>query len=341
MANLVEISSEEEAWNLIESITGKAPTIKLTDIQIRFSGWPRITVYVEKPPIAASISPPMMEGLLEFQSELYRAIAELKYSHRDARRLSDADRELYEILVQVKDGSSDIQATLESALNKLIEEAVGKMDQEHVVITVLGLAAVIASGLVLKSYLNDRKAVRLAEIDRAKQADVLANIAALSDQETKRLAALGEVIAKSAAPELLETGFEGSRDALLKAVAKGPDAKLQGIAISRGDAYELRRSARRKPTLSLISKEVRVIDMDTSNVARRIVNFRDIATGQDFGATIEDAVFEETARKILVEALDNRSNIWIEMKVKEFEGEYRDIRVLTVSIEPPEKLKAS
>jgi hypothetical protein len=335
----LQISSEEDAWALAEAIVADRKKIDLKDVQLKFLGWPKLTVYIEKPPLAASISPPMMEALLEFQSELYRAIAELKYSHRDARRLSDDDREAYEILVQVKDGSSDIQAALESALNKFVEGAIGKMEPEHIVVTAIGLALATSATIIFKKYLNDRKEVRLAEIDKEKQSQVLAGITALSEQESKRLELLNPLFQKSVSPELLETGFEGSRDALLRAVSRGPSAKVQGVTVYSEDAHELRRSARRTPTLSLVSKEVRVIDMDTSNVTRRIVNFRDIATGQDFGATIEDAVFEEAARKTLVNALDTRTTVWVEMKVKEFEGEYRDIRVLTVSVEPPAKLK--
>lgn len=341
MAAVLTIKSEEEAWKILESVKAQGINGTLQGTDIRFENWPTLSIYIEKPPISSSISPPLMEAVLELQSELYRSLAELKYGHRDGRRLSDDDRRRFEIAVQVKGGSSSISSGFNDIFNSFVTGAVGKMSPEQLMISVIAIALAAAGTLAYKHYLNVQRDIRYKQIEKEASAELLKGVEALSAQETKRMELMAEILGSAPDHDLVHTGFEGSKDAFIKAVANGSDASIQGQMVTSNDAYELRRGTRRKPHLELVTKEVRVIQLDTSDITRRVVNFRDIATEQDFEAVIEDAVFEEKKRSILVEALDQRTTIWVEMKTKRMDNEYRDIKVISVSKEPPAGLKSA
>ena len=88
----INITSEDQAWELVEAII-KQKSVDLTDsFSITFDKWPIFRIYIPNPKVDSSISPSMMEVFSDLQKNIYQTVALLKYSSADIRHLTNEDR---------------------------------------------------------------------------------------------------------------------------------------------------------------------------------------------------------------------------------------------------------
>lgn len=272
----------------------------------------------------------MMEAFLELQRNVYQMVALAKYGNADIRHLSSADREEFELQVVVRPGSSDQSVDLTDVISKLGTEIIGHMDARDIVIVMLGAGLLWAGTAAWRAYLNARKEVRLAEVASEDKRRHLEAMEFASQQETERMKALVSVMGETYVGSRVLVASDNIHDGLLKAAASAPAASILSQEVTTRDAQELRASPRRRATLRIIEQEMKVVDVNTANPMLMSVVLSDPVTDEQMSTSFGDAILSDNGRKALFMALENRTAVWVRMKVKDLEGEIQPVEILSV-----------
>ncbi len=174
MDNALVISNEEQAWRLLEDqLAGK----DLDAINFSFESWPVIAIRVKGEDFNGTIPTRFFEPILEFQSEIQRVYTRLKYGHENIRKLTRAEREALELVVQVRQGSADWQIKLTEVFQNIVNNMTSTEK----------IAVIVTIGLVYTTTTMWSDWLEFKEKEHGKTTTVK-----LSEQETKRVKLITE-----------------------------------------------------------------------------------------------------------------------------------------------------
>jgi hypothetical protein len=230
----VKIENIEAAWEAVQqALSG---TLDNEHAELELSGWPIIEVVIKRDEYSSSAPTAVLVALAELQANLNRTVAQLLYN-KDARSLSREELDALELVFEFRDGSSDIKADFSSALTEFAKGAVGKMDGKHIVIVVLGLAAIVATSHT-----------------RIREAEIAAQVSETQSHTTELLA----VARQNAALRNLEAKQAASYANLLKN-ARGADAvNLNGTEFSSDEIAEMKKQSRTRSREARIDNDYRI-----------------------------------------------------------------------------------
>ncbi|OKL45176.1 hypothetical protein A3843_02180 [Pseudovibrio exalbescens] len=95
-----------------------------------------------------------MPALLELQNSINKAYSRAVYGKQ--KRLSAEDKKKTELIVHLEEGSTLFGVDLTEVLNRVVDKAMGKLTGPQIVITILGLAAVVGTTYVKVADINSR-----------------------------------------------------------------------------------------------------------------------------------------------------------------------------------------
>jgi len=231
MSDVVVVDSPEsflEALDRIEFL-GEDPPV--------FDGWPRFDVKVDGDRYNGTLTPKLMGGLIEFQDQLLRAYAEIRYGSSSIGKLSVADKADLEIVFAITKGSTNGQGLLDEVLNKIISALpMNKMTGGNVT-ALLIIAVLCLAGYMVFSGWNQ------ADLEKAK----IASSDRQSNTQAVLIAKLADALAsKSLPPEAVaikDRAAEGYR----AIVAGAPDATSMDIQGEHFNADELEKIRTQEP----------------------------------------------------------------------------------------------
>jgi len=191
----IRVSSDDDAWKTFEQmLSGDLSVDKMSDFE--FDRWPLFKIYIPGARLDSSLTPYMMQGYVDFQRTIFRSHALLLHNDANARKLSDYEKQQLEIIVKVQGGSSDTEAELWKILSESASAAVGKMEPQHIITTVLGLGLLWASQSVLRTWLEGRKEQRIAEVQSEQQKEILSALKFSHEKDVERMPIFSEARSK-------------------------------------------------------------------------------------------------------------------------------------------------
>lgn len=322
----IVIRSEEDAYEVLR----RARDRELGPYDsIVFDGWPTLNLYLKGDKFHQSITPTVMKGLLEFQKGIYRSYAAAKYDH-PAKRLSEKEREELEIRVDVNDGSSDLEINYQELATKLLGQMVGKMDSQDIAITIVSIAVLYFGTSAYRSFLESRKETRIKEITDETQREALAALKYTSEQETKRAQIMADLARdNSKVSNIAQIAFDAQTD-VVKAMAAGNSAKVDGILLTPGVADSLTQNARRKSEEVRLDGVYRLIKLDWTDPTKFKVKVFNTKTGISLDAEVQDDSLTGKYKEALREAEWSRSPVLLKINAKTFgEEDYRNAVVIS------------
>ena len=139
-------------------ITGlRAPLSHLDDI--RFGDWPNLNLKIEGKKFDGSLPIRLMPTLVRHQRIIDRAYARSLGKKR--ARLTDKESRRVELVARIQSGSTSVKTGLSHALTNALVEAVRNMSSIHLVVSILGTAAIIGTTVVWKTGID-------ADLERSK-----------------------------------------------------------------------------------------------------------------------------------------------------------------------------
>lgn len=125
-----------------------------------------LQLHIEGSNYNASIPADLARGLWEFQEEIYRAVAFALYGVDHVRKLSAEERENFQLVFHVAEGSTWIEATLGKLAEKL-GEALTKMDGKDVKRTVIAVVLILACAYGAVHVIDGSNDVKKEEVKNA------------------------------------------------------------------------------------------------------------------------------------------------------------------------------
>jgi hypothetical protein len=300
--------------------------------------WASVHVYLPQPDIQSAITPPFMEAFLVLQKQIYQLAALATTGLADVGQLGDAERAELLLSVVVTGGSSDLVAQLKKPLENLLNQMVGKMTGKQAAIVIVCMGALVASPWAFSAWLDQTKAVKLEEI---KSKEHLAALEAMQFANKEQSEAFNRVI------EILGSqGDVGKRalelvtqtnEALLKAATSNPKTNINDVEVTRAEAELLRTPSRKRAQQKIVQQEVKVVDINTTDPLDLQIILLDPFSDVQHRIKLKDDLFAGDSRRRLFDALERRTPLWVELAIKEIDGEIRSVQLLR-TIERPANL---
>jgi hypothetical protein len=332
MMSSIAINTLDDALNLFQRVRSGENFEAFENISI--GTWVNTEVKLEMG-LHSEITPPFMEAFLETQNAIYRLAALVKYGAADIRHLTQGDLDTFQILVKVEDGSSEILGKIGESIGKIGEAAVDKLSPRQIILLVCVLGILVAGPVGFNTYLEHRKTVRVAELAHQEKIKTLES-AEFANKNTVDLAKEVIAFAKSeggASAKAVETAGTVNA-ALLRAAAETPQSIIAGNHLTRSEAKELKASARRQVNRMIVEREMRVVDINTSDPAQTTIIVEDADGTAQHRLVFADRLIQERDIEKLFMSLRSRETIWLRMDVKEVGGEVRVVDIRGV-VSPP------
>jgi hypothetical protein len=323
---LLVIHSEAEAYQLLEqALSGRVPPFG----EVRFEGWPKLEIHLRGKDFNSSLTPPVMKGLLAFQKGIYQSYAAAKYED-PSKRLSDEEKRALEIVVKVEPGSSDLKVDFQELAAELIKQVGGKMDSQTILIVVLTFLVLYFGSTTLKSYLDDRKELRLREVSDETQRRTLEALEFNSAQETDRIRILAEAIGSRPQLQNVAAIAHDARTELVKGIGEADEATISGVSLTGKAAVTLVKNARRQSEEIRLDGLYRLVRLDWSDPAHARVKVWNLNTGLELDATLQDSM-TGAYRRILQEAEWSRKPVRLQINARRTGGDqYSAATILSV-----------
>ena len=339
MAAVIELNTAEEALALFEAARSGED---FDDVKsIKFGQWVNTFVKLELG-LHSEMTPPFMEAFIESQNSIYRLAALVKYGAADIRHLSQSDLDAFQIRVKVSDGSSDMLGQFAETLTRLGEAALDKLTPIQTMIFIGGLSVLISGSFGFASYVEYKKEMRKEEIQSTEKRQLIEGLTYASKQQSELASHLINYMEKQGAigARAVSTAAQ-VHGAMLKAASQTPEADINGHHLTRNEAKEIRVNARRAAIKMIVEREMRVVDINTSDPAHTVVVVEDTDGRAQHRLQFTDRLVQDRDHGRLFESLRMRTTLWLRLDVKDVGGELRILDILGVVSAPDDTKLAS
>ncbi len=270
----IYIRSAEDAWNYFEAAL-KSEDAVFEGAQLVFDGWPNYEMVVQGRDWDSTVPTRVMSPLLDLQHDINRLYATVYYGAPNLRKLNDDDRDMLELIVKVKKGSSNFEAPIHKQLTELSKKAIEKMESKHLMTTILGAALIWGGVEVNKQWVSS--------LQKEKQVEQTVE---LSKQETERLKIFSQALTKR--PELagVRSDYEETQNKVLKTLKPSDSLNTRGVQLSGGQAAEIVQSQRAISSDLDLQEDFFVMANDASRPEGFRIKVRRVSDGVEFYANV-------------------------------------------------------
>lgn len=324
MARLT-IASEEDAFRLIEKALKKE--LVFQPYQLCFENWPVLSIKLEGEGYESTITPDMAAALVELQLAMNRSYARLVHQSSNSRVLSADERESLKFKAKVEKGSSLINIDLGAWAETLSTAVVNKMNPEHLVMSVVGMAVVAGAALAYKSYLRHKSE------DKKVESDMQVRIA-LSQEETRRHEILANALTARPEIDFARQDFDQARTAVLKGVGDADSITVSGVMLENSTAHAVARAQRSESKEIQLNGNYEILRVDWQQEDEVRLRVTNLDTGREFMASFLDQSFEHDQIAILKDAEWSRSPVYLSINATELRGEVTTATIVNVTPQP-------
>lgn len=320
----ITINNESDVFELIS----RALKDEIGDqFNIVFEHWPRLTITLEGEGYSGTITPSLMEALVEFQAGLNRAYARVVYNSPDSRVLKAYEKQELEFKAKVEEGCTKIDIDLTEILNKTIEVLGAKLEPKHVVLLGVAGMALWVSDTAIKAHYDSEVKVKTVQEETVKAT-------ALSQEETKRVELITQALA--AKPELadIKKDADNSRIALLKGISDAESIEINGITFNKEDAKALATTKRSASKEIQANGNYKILAVDTSHPDEVKIKVHKMDDGREFTAKFRDQSLDQRQIGLLQEAEWDRKKVYLSVNATELRGEITSATIISVTKQP-------
>ncbi|VXC72079.1 conserved hypothetical protein [Pseudomonas sp. 8Z] len=295
----IVIRSEQDAYDTLQLATsGHLPD----HVEIRFEGWPTLQIIVKGDNYNGTINPSVMQGFLEFQKAIYRTFSLARYNSANINRLTQDEKDALELWIKVEAGSSKFTVDFQALLERFVEKAGDKLTPKSLVIIALIVATSYFGTSAFKSYLEERRITRVAELQSEERIAELESRRYADEADIKRMQILADAVRdEPRAANVREYAEDAHRD-LVRSVRKAEESSIGGLQIEGELASELTKNARRESKEIRLDGRYRVQTVDASQIDVFKIRVKDEETGEEFIAIVQDDTLDSRHRSVIREA---------------------------------------
>ena len=328
---MVRLESVEQARDYLVSLYALPAQ---ADLDVTFGGdLEFIRIVVSGPEFKHSITGELSRGLAAYQDEIYKAAKFALYGREGRFQLSQEQRKSFELVIEVRDGSTDLMAPVTEIAKGL---ALGIANLEPAMLT----GAIIVIVLILTtSYVGLKIMETIHETKQKKDAldatgTQITAFQQLAQHALTEQAAVTRIMANvhDQAPmvqKFEQAQTEGLKE-VLKSVPSATEVVIDGVSFDSDDIRELRRRSPRAKSEYLVFADTFRVFVDTSNSPARLTMSGNLMPGE-FSADFPDDV-SEIQVDALWHAIREKSTIGLEVGATIIREKIRSAVILDVSV---------
>lgn len=292
-----------------------------------FKDWPKIQITLKGEGYDSTITPSLMEGLLNVQHGVNRTYANLVLDQPDARHLKDAERKELEFKAKVKQGSSIIEVDLSEFAQKLVTDLAGKQaPQKRVIFGIVG-ASLWAATSMSKAYLNSQAKISTTDVE----ADQLVPI---TGEEEEAISAFGKAVASDQRFALVVDDAQSATVSLLRGISDADTIDLNGVLLKNDDARDVVAVRRAAADEIQLNGNYRILNVDTSKDDEIKIKVRYDADGREFWAAFNDNSLDKEHVKALQTAEWSKGKVYLSVNARVLRGQITTAKILSATQQP-------
>lgn len=259
--NTFIINSEETFNEYIQKILTECDLDQeaFTFPQAQFDGWPVLHFNVkggEK--YQSTVTSYLIEGLKDFTDEIFRAICVVKYGKGDLRYLKETDREQFDLVIKIAEGSSDGEGSAANIANSFftnMNSTLQSMNGWKQLVAFIAFIGAIGGTVSFlgNEYLQFQTAETKAQVDIANklsdnakemldsQAKALLEMNKQQNETIRALLAEKAIQNKTTFSEELENHGEKASESFMKQIAKDPTVTEATVQSTTASGDELKK----------------------------------------------------------------------------------------------------
>ena len=330
------IETEDQAVELLRELSSGKRRISQEELDgVEFGPWVNFNMHLEGLKYHQSITPSVMKGMLDVQHEIYKAYTIARYNHLDSKTLTKEEREQMEMVVSVRDGSSNYDLNIQELATKLIEMVGDKMEPEHVLIGVISFGLLYFGKSAFTHYLDHRANIRGAELDQKEKHELVESLKFSSEQETERMKIMKSLIKSDHRIANMANSAHDVHTAIVKASTAGDEAEIQGIALDREVATILTQNARRKSEEARLDGLYTIKKVDASKPGEFKVTVEHTTNGTVFDAVVQESALGESEKAAIQAAEWDRSAVSLKINAKQKNDVIHSATIINISKPKP------
>ena len=292
-------------------------------VVLNFEHWPVLTIKLEGPGYDSTITPDIAESLVQLQHAMNRAYARAVRDTTNARTLTAQERRQLKFKAKVEKGSSLIKVDLGDYAQQLMTALAGRMESQHIVATVLGLALVSGGVLAYRSFLKQRSEDR--KIEQETQVRV-----ALSKEETRRAEVMAQALTAKPQLAFAQEDFDHVRREILRSTGEAKAITVQGVELSNAQARTIASTPRSESEDVQLNGHyvIQKIDWTNPEEVKLFVSSTDI--NQVFVATFKGGALSAEHRERLKSAEWDRRRVYMAINGTRLRGEITTASIINV-----------
>lgn len=234
---IIKITNDVEAFAAL----GKAIANEIgPDTQVIFEGWPVIKLTISGENFHGSIPTRIMPPIMELQKEIYRIYTRVSYNTDDTRNLKQEERDQLELVVEIRQGSTEFLTELANSLNEIIKST--DMSSQEALILLVSIAAMMTGAFAWKDWLRTKERTHGEEVS-----------VKLSQEETRRLELVTTAMSREPAIAENKVALDNFRDDLSRRLKPEDQIKVDFQPIISGE-----RASEIVPAVRVPSVEIRI-----------------------------------------------------------------------------------
>lgn len=346
MASVVRIDGEEDAWRVLSDLL--SDKINADDIVLDFgeAAWAKVHLNFKGEIFHQTVTASMMRGMVEYQSAFYRIAALLIKDDDRTNRLTDQEKDEFELVFKVEEGSSELNADAAEQIRGVLGKCVDKMNGKQVLIATISVALLFFGSPLVVNYLNnDLEKTRIETAFKEETARIEAETKRQGNASTERrdtLQVIKDLVQENKRKtDLLERAYKESPvakragelsreavDEILRNSSKADEVTIQGTVLQQNLIREITRSQRSSSKDVIIKDHFLVIGVESEDDYSFVVRLERVSSGEVIVATLEDPLLSAKHHKAIQQAEWKRRPVMVHISARQVGDSIKDAKIL-------------
>lgn len=329
---LVSINTEDEAWEVLRQLLDGEIDPKTLTLDFSGATWANFKAVYRGEAFHQSLTPSVMKGLIEYQNALYRCVALLLRNDARVNKLTDEEKDRFELTFQVRNGSSDLGAQAVTLLKQLGGQIIDKLAPEHVLFCALFISVAFFGTRVLDRVLKHAAEKHKTELDAEADVQLIGLVKELVQSDQKKWELFDRL--SQAIPQLrqIDQQSSGAFDAILHASQGADELELQGRLLTSPTIRRLTQSSRRSAKDVIINGLFLVSNVDAKTSVGFVVKFEEVGgQGRTITANLTDVILGDRYGRVIKRATFSKEPIRARISARQIGDQYLDAKVLRAS----------
>jgi hypothetical protein len=346
MVSIVRIDNEDDAWRVLGDILNDKINADNVVLDFGDADWAKVHLNFKGKIFHQTVTASMMRGMVEYQAAFYRIAALLIKDDARTNRLTDQEKDDFELIFKVEEGSSELNAEAAEQLKGVLGKCVDKMSGKQVLTAVIVVALLFFGSPLVANYLNN-------DVEKTRIETAFKEETARIESETKRqgiasterrdtLQVIKDLVQENKRKtDLLEHAYKESAvarragelnreavDEILRNSSKADEITIQGVTLKQNLIREITRSQRSSSKDVIIRDQFLVVGVESEDDYSFVVRLERVSTREVIVATLEDPLLSAKHHKAIQQAEWRRRAVMVHISARQVGDSYKDAKIL-------------